>query len=380
MMPIPSRSHWIAAPVTKIAPFHHVRDVVAAEIPRHAGQEALGRRRVRGTEVHEHERAGAVRVLGHAGLEARLAEQRRLLITGDAAHGHVEPGGGRGCRHPEAPATGSDLGETRAWYAEERAQLVGPAVRVDVVQERAAGVRRVGRVHAAVGPAGEAPEDPAVDGAEREVRSAVDAALGEQPLQLGGGEVGVEDEPGPLADEGLDSLGPELVAPCGRPAVLPDDGAMQRPARAPVPHHCGFALVRDADRGDRMPGVGELGLHLGERLERRRPDVVRVVLDPPGLREMLRELTVGPADGGAVLVDRERAHARGAGIDRQADAHHSTTSDGRRGSPPSALTSSRPTLRSRGRNSSAISRSAESRIRTWRSGEKRLVFSSVNDE
>ena len=89
----------------------------------------------------------------------------------------------------------------------------------------------------------------------------------------------------------------------------------------------------DPDRGDRVPGVGELGPHLGERLERRRPDLVRVVLDPPRLREVLRELAVRPADGRAVLVDRERPHPRGAGVDRQADAHHSATSDGLTGRP-----------------------------------------------
>jgi hypothetical protein len=44
---------------------------------------------VRGARVHEQETARAVRVLGHARLEAGLAEQRRLLVTGDAADAHV---------------------------------------------------------------------------------------------------------------------------------------------------------------------------------------------------------------------------------------------------------------------------------------------------
>jgi hypothetical protein len=34
--------------------------------------------------VHQHEAAGAIGVLDHARLEAGLAEQRRLLVTGDA--------------------------------------------------------------------------------------------------------------------------------------------------------------------------------------------------------------------------------------------------------------------------------------------------------
>ena len=83
MMPIPSRSHWIAAPVTKIAPSITNATSPPAEIPRHAGQQPLDRRRVCGTKVHEHERAGAVRVLGHArsrskpGRTMPIADHRR---------------------------------------------------------------------------------------------------------------------------------------------------------------------------------------------------------------------------------------------------------------------------------------------------------------
>ena len=52
-----------------------------------------------------------------------------------------------------------------------------------------------------------------------------------------------------------------------------------RPVRA-VPHDDGLALVRDADRGDRVARVVQLRRDLGEGLERDAPDVVGVVLDP----------------------------------------------------------------------------------------------------
>ena len=177
--------------------------------------------------------------------------------------------------------------------------------------------------------------------------SAVDAAFGEQPLELGGREVGVEHEPGALADERLVACGPELVATRRRAPVLPHDGAVQRLARAPVPHDGGLALVGDADRGDRSRRrVGERRLHLGEGRERRRPDSSGVVLDPPRLGEVLRELAVRPRRGLAVLVDGERRGRRWCrrrSPGRRSPRRRRRT--GRRGSRRRArVTSSRPDL------------------------------------
>jgi hypothetical protein len=47
-----------------------------------------------GAGVHEQEAAGAVGVLGHAGGPARLAEERGLLVAGDAAIGTPRRGQG----------------------------------------------------------------------------------------------------------------------------------------------------------------------------------------------------------------------------------------------------------------------------------------------
>ena len=118
------------------------------------------------------------------------------------------------------------------------------------------------------------------------------------------------------------------------------------------------------------PGVGELRL-------RPRPSVSSVarqissgvVLDPARLREVLRELAIRPRRAGcrARRPRTARTPVVPASIARQ-----TLTTRRRRtgaGGPRRArCASSRPTLRSRGRNSRAISRSAESRIRTCRSG------------
>ncbi len=147
--------------------------------------------------------------------------------------------------------------------------------------------------------AGEVPEDPRVDGPEGEVRPRLDAALGEQPLQLRPGEVWIEDQAGGGADERDVPGVAQLVAARGRAAVLPHD----RPVHGPTP------VVRSqtttVSRWLVMPIAATVspssamrGRDLAERLEGGRPDVVGVVLDPARSWEVLRELPVGPAANG----------------------------------------------------------------------------------
>src|SRR6266511_5681657 len=147
----------------------------------------------------------------------------------------------------------------------------------------------------------------------------------EEPFELGRREVRIEHEPGALAYERLVTRGAQLVAAAGRAAVLPDDRPVQRTAGATVPDHGRLTLVRDADRRNREPVGLELRPHLGERLRGRRPDLLGLVLDPAGLREVLGELAVRPPDGPARVVDRVRPHAGRAGVDREADAHSAIT-------------------------------------------------------
>ena len=100
-----------------------VGDGAAGELPADGGEQTVDGLGRLGAHVHQHERAGAVGVLGHARLEAGLAEQRRLLVAGDAAHGDAV-----GCR-AEAAARRSHLGQARHRHAEEVAQLGGPRAR-----------------------------------------------------------------------------------------------------------------------------------------------------------------------------------------------------------------------------------------------------------
>ena len=83
MMPRPSRSHCTAAPAMNALPSSAYVDLVA-DLPGDRREQPEAARRPVRAGVHEHERAGAVGALGVARVEARLAEERGLLVAGDA--------------------------------------------------------------------------------------------------------------------------------------------------------------------------------------------------------------------------------------------------------------------------------------------------------
>src|SRR5439155_19312069 len=166
------------------------------------------------------------------------------------------------------------------------AELGVPSERVDVEQQRSRRVRVVGHRAAA-----ELEREPRVDRSEANApfpgTLAETGDVLEQPLDLRPGEVRVDHEPRPLADELFAPGRPQLVAALGGAAVLPHDRAVERLARALVPADDGLALVRDPDR------LQVAGVDAGcfERLpsdaSRDLPDLVGVVLDPARPREVL---------------------------------------------------------------------------------------------
>src|SRR5690606_7710841 len=97
--------------------------------------------------------------------------------------------------------------------------------------------------------------------------------------------------------------------------VLPDDRAVDRLAGRAIPYDRRLALVGDADRRDVVAGdagVGEGDPDDGAGVA---PDLVRVVLDPAGLREVLAVLPLAGADDAAAVVEDDRAGARGSLVD-----------------------------------------------------------------
>src|SRR5690606_22283878 len=135
------------------------------------------------------------------------------------------------------------------------------------------------------------------------------------PRDLGAGEVRVDDEAGAFGEERLQAIGLHAVAGLGRAAVLPDDGAMDRAAGLAVPDERGLARVGDADAGElaRVDPRRQQGVANG--LERGAPEVLRLVLDPARIREMLLELLLADADRTKAVVEHDGAGAGGALVD-----------------------------------------------------------------
>ena len=93
-----------------------------------------------------------------------------------------------------------------------------------------------------------------------------------------------------------------------RAAALPDDGVVDGLARRAIPKNRRLALVRDADRRDRaakarfaqgLRGNGALAL----------PDLVRVVLDPAGLRIILPKRPLRVSADTAIAPEQNGARA-----------------------------------------------------------------------
>ena len=182
---------------------------------------------------------------------------------------------------------------------------------MDVEDHGAAGVGVVGDVHA---PAGQLVDEPGVDSAEEELAclgaSARAGDVVQQPLDLGAGEVGVGHEAGLFADHVAAAVGHQLVDDVGGAAALPDDGVGDGLAGLLVPDDRGLALVCDADGGDVDRLDAEL-FHGGVRdLVGGIPNLVRVMLDPAGMREDLAEFLVDHGADIAGFIEQDAAGAR----------------------------------------------------------------------
>ena len=244
-----------------------------------------------------------------------------MLVARDACYCNRSTEHAR-VRLPEPAGRGADLREHRARDAQEVQHLVAPLQPADVKKKCPGRVRDVGRVEA---PAGQLPQEPRVDGPEGEAAGlgagagAVDVV--EEPRQLGAREVRVEDEPGPLADGFGVTGGLERGAAVGRPAVLPDDRAVDGLAGLAVPEERRLALVGNPERGEGAGLDARLGQRLARRFELRHPDLLRVVLHPAGPGEVLRDLALRRGDGRAGLIEDNGA-GRGGPLVEGEDVGH----------------------------------------------------------
>src|SRR5690349_1535789 len=97
----------------------------------------------------------------------------------------------------------------------------------------------------------------------------------EDPGDLGRGEIGIEQEPGPRSDQRLGTLSLQACTFVGGSAVLPDDRAVHRLTRCPFPDDDRLALVRDSDA--RHPTRIDRGQGVARYSKRILPDLLRIV-------------------------------------------------------------------------------------------------------
>src|SRR5690606_25439063 len=136
------------------------------------------------------------------------------------------------------------------------------------------------------------------------------------PLDLGAGEIGVDDQASGLANVVFHAVTLELIANRRALAALPDDGVVDWPAGDSVPDDGGFALVGGADRGDLLVGNSGLSQRLDEYAALGSPDFHGIVLDPAWLRIDLRKFALGNADHVRVAVQHDGSRAGGALVER----------------------------------------------------------------
>ena len=232
------------------APLQRVLRRAVAERRRQGRDQPAGRRHGPSPGVGQQERAGAVGALGLTRRQAPLADERRLLVARDAgdrqAVGEVVEAAASGRTRRRS---GGFRAIIAAGTSKKSQRSSAQSQRAEVHQQGAGGVGHVGDVPRA---AGQVPDQEAVDGPGGQL-----AGLGplpgagdvvEQPGDLGGREVRVEHQAGPLGDPGAAVAVP--LAEVGRPAVLPDDRRADRLAGLPVPDDRRLALIGQADGRD----------------------------------------------------------------------------------------------------------------------------------
>ena len=176
----------------------------------------------------------------HAGVQAGLADHRRLLVArhagdGDGAAEQVFVG------FAEKPGVVAHVRQQSGGDAEDTEQLIVPGMFVDVEELGAAGVGGVGCVHAA---AGEPPEQETVDGAKGELTVFGTGSgafhMVEDPGEFGGRKIGIEQQSGAVTNLAFAPIRAQLCAKTGGTAILPDDGVVDGCAGLPVPYERRF--------------------------------------------------------------------------------------------------------------------------------------------
>src|SRR5690606_11151909 len=107
---------------------------------------------------------------------------------------------------------------------------------------------------------------------------------------FGGGEVGIDDESGPLAHQRLVARLFQLLAERRGATVLPDNGLVDGAPRASIPDYSGLALVGDTNARHLLRCHASLRQCRATDLQGDTPDLLSVMFNPATGGIMLGEL------------------------------------------------------------------------------------------
>src|SRR5712671_5820944 len=144
----------------------------------------------------------------------------------------------------------------------------------------------------------------------------------EEPGDLRGREIGIEQQSRALRDHRLVAGLLQRRAGVGRAAILPDNRIVDRPATRAIPHHRGLALIGDSDRCDMARGGAGLRERGAHSCDDARPDLLRIVLDMTRRRIDLAKLLLCNCNRHQRAIEQDGAARGRALIDREKKVSH----------------------------------------------------------
>jgi hypothetical protein len=125
----------------------------------------------------------------------------------------------------------------------------------------------------------------------------------EQPPNFRTREVCIYHQAGLGFDEFFQTIGSHLVANRSGTTILPNDRVEDWFTRFSIPNYHRFALICDTDGRDFFQIDIRTADSVSSDFDLRRPDLVRIMLDPAGLREKLSEFFLGDGDHFSGVID-----------------------------------------------------------------------------
>ena len=279
-----------------------VLDRIARRTGCQAGQEPVVGAAKGAPDVHDHERPGAVRDLEIAAAKTAVRKERCGLVHGGPGDRDAQPQKGSGVGFAQQAGRRPRIGEHPPRDAKECQERVLPVQGLNPKEHRPRGSRIVGHKQP---PTAHPPHHPAVQRPHAQRSSLQGIVNGgyvlQQPLHLGGGKVGIEEQAGP-SQEPIHIHGRlDLCASRRGPGALPGDHVVERFPGQGIPGDDRLALVCQTDGLDLLAAHGLLC-----RSQDRLPDVLGTHLYPAGMGIDLLQRTLRPGQERLLRVHEDR--------------------------------------------------------------------------